>query len=160
MLDGPSVVAALKACGVTHVVWIPDTELGQWESALVSEPALKLVRACREGEALAIAAGLHLGGKHPVVMIQCTGFFEAGDTLRNLLHDLKLPLFLVIGVRSWYAHQEARTSDTCPLFTEPIVYAWKLHYTLLEKRHTADDLAHAYRVSQHEDRPFAVLLAE
>ena len=28
MLDGPAVVAALKACGVTHVIWIPDSELG------------------------------------------------------------------------------------------------------------------------------------
>ena len=34
MLDGPSVVAALKESGVTHVVWIPDTELGRWEPAL------------------------------------------------------------------------------------------------------------------------------
>ena len=31
MNDGSAVVAALTACGVTHVIWIPDTELGQWE---------------------------------------------------------------------------------------------------------------------------------
>ena len=35
MLDGPSVVAALKSCGVTHAIWIPDTELGPWEPAPV-----------------------------------------------------------------------------------------------------------------------------
>src|SRR5439155_232893 len=79
MLDGPSVATALKSCGVTHVVWIPDSELGLWEAAFSADPGLQLVRACREGEAIAIAAGLLLGGKRPVVMIQCTGFFEAGD---------------------------------------------------------------------------------
>src|ERR1700678_3334351 len=101
MLDGPSVAAALCQCGVTHVVWIPDTELGTWESALKSAPGLSLVRVCREGEAFAVAAGLHLGGKRPIVVLQCTGLFEAGDALRNVLHDLHLPLFMVIGIRSY-----------------------------------------------------------
>src|SRR6185437_16206696 len=79
MLDGPSVVAALQDCGVTHVVWIPDSDLGQWDSALSTASGLQLLRVCREGEAIALAAGLHLGGRRPIVVIQCTGLFEAGD---------------------------------------------------------------------------------
>src|SRR5436189_3844367 len=82
MLDGPSVVAALKECGVTHVIWVPDSEVGTWEPALTGPDGLPLVRVCREGEAFGVAAGLYLGGKWPVVIIQCTGLFEAGDALR------------------------------------------------------------------------------
>jgi sulfopyruvate decarboxylase TPP-binding subunit len=160
MLDGPSVVAALKGCGVTHVVWIPDSELGLWEPALRDDRDLRLVRACREGEALAIAAGLHLGGKKPIAVIQCTGLFEAGDSLRNLVHDMKLPLFLVVGVRSYYAHQKRATGDTCPVFTEPILQAWQIPYVLLDERHSAADLAAAYRQAQEERRAGAVLVAE
>jgi sulfopyruvate decarboxylase TPP-binding subunit len=157
MLDGPSVVAALKECGVTHVVWIPDSEIGTWEPALLAEPALQLLRVCREGEAIAVAAGLYLGGKRPVVMMQCTGLFDAGDALRNFVHDLKLPLFFVIGVRSYYLHQEGKTSDTCPVFTEPILRAWELPYVVFDRRHTAADLAAAYRQARGAS---AVLLAE
>jgi sulfopyruvate decarboxylase TPP-binding subunit len=160
MFDGPAVVAALKECGVTHVVWIPDSELGRWEPALRDDPTLQLVRVCREGEAIAVAAGLHLGGKRPVVMIQCTGLFEAGDSLRNLLHDLKLPLFFVVGVRSYYLHQEGKTADTCPVFTEPILRAWQIPYVLLDNRNTPADLAAAYRQARAENRAGAVLLAE
>jgi sulfopyruvate decarboxylase TPP-binding subunit len=160
MLDGPSVVAAFKECGITHVVWIPDSELGAWEPALRSESALELIRVCREGEAIAVAGGLHLGGKWPIVLIQCTGLFEAGDALRNLVHDLKLPLFLVVGVRNYYAHQEGKTADTCPVFTEPIVRAWQIPYVLLDRRHTAADLAAAYRQAQADKRAGIVLLAE
>jgi sulfopyruvate decarboxylase subunit alpha len=160
MLDGPSVVAALKECGVTHVVWVPDSETGTWEAALARDPDIRLIRVCREGEAFAVAAGLHLGGKQPLIVIQCTGLFEAGDALRNVLHDLKLPLFLVVGVRSWYAHQEGKSVDTCPLFTEPILQAWKVPYVLLDKRHTAQDLAAAYRQARAENRAGAVLIAE
>jgi sulfopyruvate decarboxylase subunit alpha len=160
MLDGPSVAAALQDCGVSYVVWIPDSEVGTWEDALLAAPGLQLLRVCREGEAIAVAAGLYLGGKQPLVIIQCTGLFEAGDALRNFVHDLKLPLFFVIGVRSWYAHQQGKTSDTCPVFTEPIVQAWRLPYVWLDRRHTAADLAAAYRQAKAEGRAGAVLLAE
>ena len=160
MLDGPAVVAALKGCGVTHVIWIPDSELGTWEPALAGPGGLPLVRVCREGEAIGVAAGLLIGGQRPVVLIQCTGLFEAGDALRNLVHDLKLPLFFVIGVRNWYAHQEGKTADNCPVFTEPILQAWRLPYVLLDRRHTPADLAAAYRQARAERRAGAVLLAE
>jgi len=160
MLDGPSVVAALKECGITHVIWIPDSELGTWEPALRAEPDLQLIRVCREGEAIAVAAGLLLGGKRPVVLIQCTGLFEAGDALRNIVHDLKLPLFLVVGLRSYYAYQQGGTRDTCPVFAEPILQTWKIPYVLLDRRHTAADLAATYRQAQVEKRAGAVLLAE
>ena len=160
MFDGPAVVAALKQCGVTHVVWLPDSELGTWEAALTGPDGLPLVRVCREGEALAVAAGLMLGGQRPIVMIQCTGLFEAGDALRNVVHDLKLPLFLIVGVRNWYAHQEGKTGDSCPVFTEPILQAWRLPYTLFDRRHGPADLAQAYRQAQAERRAAAVLIAE
>lgn len=160
MLDGSSIVAALKNCGITHVVWIPDSELGTWEEALSQEPALSLLRVCREGEAFTVAAGLHLGGKKPIVMVQCTGFFEAGDAVRNVLHDMKLPLFFVVGVRSYYLHQRNATPDTCPVFTEPIMRAWQIPYIVLDNQNTANDLADAYRKAQTEKRAGAVLLAE
>ena len=160
MLDGPSVAAALQECGVTHVVWIPDSELGTWEPALRAARKLSLIRACREGEAIGVAAGLLLGNARPVVAMQCTGLFEAGDALRNLVHDLKLPLFFVIGVRNWYAHQEGKTADNCPVFTEPILQAWRLPYVLLDRRHMAADLAAAYRQAQEQKRAGAVLVAE
>jgi sulfopyruvate decarboxylase TPP-binding subunit len=158
MLDGPSAVAALKSCGVTHAVWIPDSLLGRWEDALACDSELKLVRVCREGEALAVAAGLLLGGKRPVVLLQCTGLFEAGDALRNVVHDLRLPLFLVVGVRNLLAHRRGATSDSCPIFTEPFLQAWRVPYTLLEADASAQDLVKAYRDA--EGRAAAVLLPE
>jgi sulfopyruvate decarboxylase TPP-binding subunit len=160
MLDGPAVTAALKQCGVTHVIWIPDTHLGTWEQALLAEPSLRLIRVCREGEALAVAGGLLLGGQKPIVLVQCTGFFEAGDALRNIVHDLKLPLFLIVGLRGHYAYQQGKTGDTCPVFAEPIVKAWKLPYVLFTEDQGGADLVAAYRQAQAENRAGAILLAE
>lgn len=131
MLEGHEVVAVLKEHGVTHVVWLPDSHIGCWDEALRSDAHLRLIRVAREGEAIGVAAGLLLGGKRPVVMIQCTGLFEAGDALRNVVHDLRLPLFLVVGIRSWLDYQAGKSWDSAPRFTLPILDAWQMPYTML-----------------------------
>jgi sulfopyruvate decarboxylase TPP-binding subunit len=160
MIDGPALVAALKDCGISHVIWIPDSELGAWDQALSTAREVQLIRVCREGEAMAVAAGLLLGGRRPLVVIQCTGLFEAGDSLRNVIHDLKLPLFLVIGVRGYRAYQRQGTTDTCPVFAEPVLRAWQIPYLLFDHQHTAADLAAAYRQARAENRAGAVLIPE
>ncbi|MFO0964924.1 MAG: thiamine pyrophosphate-binding protein [Gemmataceae bacterium] len=159
MIDGNELVEALEREGVTHVVWIPDSELGTWEPALSSAKSLALIRVCREGEAFAIAAGLWLGGKKPIVVVQCTGLFEAGDALRNVLHDLQLPLFFIVGVRSWHVHQQGKGVDTCPIFTEPILQAWRVPYDLLADA-AAGDVSAAYRRCLAEGTARALLIAE
>src|SRR5947208_14169118 len=90
MLDPAAAVGHLEAAGFTHVVWIPDSALGPWEAALTSSTRLKLIRPCREGEAIGVAAGLMLGGARPVAGVQCNGILEAWDALRNVDHDLYL----------------------------------------------------------------------
>jgi sulfopyruvate decarboxylase TPP-binding subunit len=160
MLNGPEVAKVLSECGVSHVVWIPDSAIGEWEPALLAEPSLSMIRVCREGEAIAVAAGLLLGGKKPIVLIQCTGLFEAGDALRNVVHDLKLPLFLIVGLRSYYAHKQGKGFDTCPLFAEPILQTWRIAYSLFDDSRTAQDLAAAYQEAQAGKRAGAILLAE
>jgi sulfopyruvate decarboxylase TPP-binding subunit len=161
MLDGSAVTAALEDCGITHVVWIPDSLIGTWEAALLQSKGIRLVRACREGEAIAIAGGLLLGGAKPLVMMQCTGLFEAGDALRNIVHDMKLPLLMIVGVRNYSAHQAGRTTDNCPAFTEPILQAWKLPHGLLNPTcASGDDLRAVLRDRQRSGEAGVVLLAE
>ena len=50
---------------------------------------------------MAIAAGLWVGGKRPVVLIQNTGMFESGDSIRGLALDVDFPLVMMIGYRGW-----------------------------------------------------------
>ncbi len=128
MLGPTDIVSALAAAGFTHLVWIPDSHLGTWEAAL-SGSRLAPIRPCREGEAVGIAIGLMLGGARPLVVVQCTGFFEAGDAVRNAVHDLKLPLKMVIGVRGERAVRAGTGGDNCPHFAARLVAAWELPHT-------------------------------
>ena len=132
MFTATQVVGLLQELSFTHVVTIPDSTLGQWEDDLKACDSIEYVGVCREGEAWAVAAGLHLGGAAPLVMIQCTGLFESGDSLRNALFDYRLPLFAVIGYRS-FLNQSTLPGDTCLSFTEPILEAWGMDWVLYDQ---------------------------
>ncbi len=160
MTDASAVVAALEGAGFTHLVWIPDSALGTWDEALEASK-LKPIRPCREGEAIGIAAGLMLGGAKPVVAMQCTGYFEAGDAVRNVVHDLKLPLKLIIGVRSWRAMRAGKSADNCPHFAERIVQAWELPYTPCDPATCTSEKRSALIKWLHDEpAASAILLAE
>lgn len=159
MFSGSQIAELLTSLGFTHVVGVPDSTLGQWYVAIEREPSLRLVRVCREGEAWGVAAGLYLGGATPLVMIQCTGLFESGDALRNVLHDWKLPIFSIIGYRS-YLSQETLPGDTCLVFTEPILDAWKIEWRLVRQPSELNIIAAHYRACQDAGNPGAIVIAE
>ena len=157
MFTGEQIEPLLVRLGVTHVVWLPDTAIGPWEAALERSAAVRLVRVCREGEAWTVAAGLHLGGMQPLVVIQNTGLFESGDALRNVLFDLRLPLYAVIGYRSYLV---ADSPDSAKHFTEPILAAWGLDYILLDRPEKLPQWEEHYAACRAAGRPGAALIAE
>jgi len=158
VITGDQIVPLLHRVGITHVVMVPDSTLGQWQSAIEASD-IHLVRVCREGEAWQVAAGLHLGGAEPLVVIQCTGLFESGDGLRNAIHDWQLPLRCVIGYRS-YLNQETLPGDTCLMFTEPILDTWKIPYRLITAPEQMEQIAEHWEACRAAGAPGAALIAE
>ena len=159
MFSGEQVAGLLKELGVTHVITVPDSTIGRWEAAIEQSGSVRLVRVCREGEAWQVAAGLHLGGATPLVMIQCTGLFESGDALRNVLHDWKLPVFAIIGYRS-YLDQAKLPGDTCLVFTEPVLDAWRIDYRLITSPSQLGAIRDHFISCRGEGRAGAALIGE
>jgi sulfopyruvate decarboxylase TPP-binding subunit len=158
MFTGEQIASLFTSLGITHVLSVPDSTIGRWEEAIV-QSGIALVRVCREGEAWAVAGGLYLGGARPLVMIQCTGLFESGDALRNMLHEWKLPLYSVIGYRS-YLSQETLPGDTSLVFTEPILAAWQLDVRLVTQPSQLGTIAEHYAQCRAAGRPGVALIAE
>jgi sulfopyruvate decarboxylase TPP-binding subunit len=159
MFTGDQIADLLVELGVTHVITVPDSTIGRWGDALERTPGLRVVRVCREGEAWAVAMGLHFGGATPVVLIQCTGLFESGDSLRNVLYDWKVPVFSIIGYRS-YLNQDTLPGDTCLVFTEPVLDAWRIPYKLITDAAQLNDIRAHYLRCRTDGVPGAALIAE
>lgn len=158
-ISGKTIVEFLGRRRISHLVWIPDTALGRWNDDVSSAAGLIVVRPTREGEAIGIAGGLWLGGARPIVAMQCTGFFEAGDALRNLLFDLGIPLFLIVGCRSYFARLRG-SADTAPRFAEPILQAWGLEYSVIDRPADAERLSAIHQRAEDSARPHVLLVAE
>jgi len=157
MFPAAQVARLIADLGVTHVVWLPDSGIGPWETALESSSAFRLLRVAREGEAWGLAAGLHIGGQRPLVVMQTTGIFESGDALRNVLFDLRLPLYAVVGYRSYLIEN---SPDTAKHFAEPILRAWGLDYVLLKRPDELPRLREHFLACQAAGKPGVTLIAE
>ena len=156
ILHPSSVVAELKKNNISHVVWLPDSETNFMFQLLTNEPTLDLVPVCREGETMAIAAGLWVGGKRPIVLIQNTGICEAGDSIRGLGLDVNQPLVMLVGYRGWSRH--GLTKDSAARFIEHILHAWGITYYLIETDEDADRISLAIEEADRTSKPVAVLV--
>ena len=151
-LTGEKILDELKKCGVTHIVWLLGSELRFMYEAMISQKEITLVPFCREGEGVAIAAGLILGGKKPVVLYQNAGLYEAGDSLRLVSFELHLPLLMLIGYRGW------RGTDSAGIILEPTLDAWGIKYYLVQSDEDVGKISIGDKEAQETNKPVAILI--
>ena len=156
VLHPSSIIPELKKNNITHVVWLPDSETNFMYHQLLADPDIDLVPVCREGETMAIAAGLWVGGKRPAVLIQNTGIMESGDSIRGLGLDVDQPLLMLIGYRGWDRHGVTR--DSAARFIEHILHAWGINYYLIEVDEDAPRISLAVEEANRTSKPVAVLM--
>lgn len=157
-LTAQKVLNELKKCGITHIVWLPDSEARFMYDAMKNLPGIALVPVCHEAEAPAIAAGLIVGGKNPVVLHQNTGFFECGDSLRGVILDTKLPLLIMLGYRGYRGG--GKLSGSAAIYLEPILDAWGIKHYLLESDDDVKKISLAYQEAHDTSHPVAVLIGK
>jgi len=149
-------IKELESNDVTHVVWLPDTETSFLYQAISKNNQIQIIPICRVAESIPIAAGLWIGGKNPVVMIQNTGLFEAGDSIRGLAVDINLPLVIIVGYRGWTRNGVIK--DSAAIYTEPTLNAWGLKYYLIDSDNDLDRISLAFQESQKEQKPIVCLI--
>ena len=156
VLHPASIIAELKKNQISHVVWLPDSETNFMYQQLTVDPDIDLIPVCREGETMAIAAGLWVGGRKPVVLIQNTGVMESGDSVRGLGLDVSQPLVMLIGYRGWDRH--GVTTDSAARFIEHILHTWGINYYLVETDVDASRISLAMEEAERTSKPVAVLI--
>ena len=150
-------LAQVEALGFTHVLLIPDSESRLLYDA-VRHSALSLITPCREGESIAIAAGLWTGGRKPLVVLQNTGLMEAGDALRGCGLGPRVPLRLMVGWRGYSGAMAGRAPiDSAYTYTEPLLAAWGIPFWRLMGDEDLPTLATMDRTAEETAFPAAVV---
>src|SRR5260370_2427233 len=96
-----------------HLGWIlsvPDTHQKSVLAALDKEGAIRVLTCATEDEAVAIAAGLYIGGEPVALMIQHAGLYASVNTLRGVALDGRLPVFYMIGLLGREKDRDPRDS--------------------------------------------------
>jgi len=157
-LNPETVLAEMKKNGVTHVVWLPDSETNWLYMLMKNDPELDLIPVSREGQAFSVAAGLSVGGKNPIILIQNTGMMESGDSLRGWCLGMNIPVVMMVGYRGYTRH--GVNSDTAATYTERFLNAFGIQYYLVENDSDAERISVAFEEAQQTKRPVAILVGD
>ena len=148
----------MKKNGVTHVVWLPDSETNWLFVLMKADPSLTLVGVNREGLAFSAASGIYAGGKTPLILIQNTGLMESGDSMRGWTMGMEVPVVLMVGYRGYTRH--GVNKDTAATYTERFLNAFNIQYYLVEDDADAERISIAFAEAKKTKRPVAVLVAD
>jgi sulfopyruvate decarboxylase alpha subunit len=90
----------LWAGGCRDVVYVPDNPLSHILAAFGRDhPEVRATLATREEEAVGIAAGLHLGGAKPALLMQSSGVGNTLNALGSLLVAYQIPIVMIVSMR-------------------------------------------------------------
>ena len=138
MLPGKSIIQAVKRAGVEYILSVPDIVTSDGLLWPISrDPDFKLVRVCKEDEAVSIAAGLSFSDIRALILIQNTGFMDSINAIRVMAVEYQLPICLMVGLQGKEPHlmpeESAKYSvRICP----PIADAIEIEHHLIND--TAD----------------------
>ena len=159
MASAEKIVNELKRHQITHAIGVPDNGSARIYELLRIEPEIEVITVTREGEAFAVAAGLYVGGKKPVIIIQNTGFLESGDAFRGTVVNMQVPVVVFIGYRGYRNRDtDGQWIDSVARFLEPTLEAWNLPYEMLETDNDIRCIGAAFEKTEATSLPAAVLL--
>lgn len=161
-LGGRAAVAALRRNRVDHVVTVPDwVQLSMHAQLAQGTDGIRLLNVCSENQCITIGAGLTLGGRRPMLVMQNQGFYNCINTLRAVCMDARVPLVFMVGqFGREYAnlgHDPRASRRTMVRILEPVLETLGLPFWRVD---SADDLARideAYATAQQR-RTAALLL--
>ena len=159
MASAQQIVNELKKQGITHAVGVPDNGSARIYELLRAAPEIEVITVTREGEAFAIASGLYVGGKKPVIIIQNTGLLESGDAIRGTVFNMRVPVVVFIGYRGYHNRDaDGQWIDSVASFLEPTLKAWNLPYEMLETDNEISCIRRVFETTEATSLPAAVLL--
>ena len=157
---GELICEELKRNGVEYIAWLPDSETHFMHYPMLNDPALRVIQVCAEGEAVGICAGMHMGGKRGVVLMENQGAFDSGNVLKWAV-GLRFPLVLLIGYlgyRDLEDTPEGKTRRGQREVTEPFLEALGIPYELVDSDEEVSRISDAFSRAERDSKPVALLL--
>jgi sulfopyruvate decarboxylase TPP-binding subunit len=158
-LKGANILAAIKA-SVEFVLAVPDIVTSKGLLfPIADDPALRLVRVCKEDECIGIASGLHYSNKRALILIQYTGFLDSLNAIRAVAIEYKQPICMMIGL---LGHEPERAPQQSGRYgvriIEPICDAMGIPHHLISQDADVAKIKPAIDKAYADSFPVAMLI--
>lgn len=156
---GADIIAAVKRSGIATVVALPDIVTSEnvlWP--ISRDPALRLVRVCKEDEGVSICAGLALTGTHALLLMQHTGLFDSLNSIRAIAVEYRFGLCMIVGLQGMEPDRDPPQSDKYGLrIVEPVLDAMQVDHARLGLQGDETRIPSAFVQARISKRPFVFL---
>ncbi|APR39087.1 phosphonopyruvate decarboxylase [Paraburkholderia sp. SOS3] len=160
MIEAAQFVEAARERGFDWYAGVPCSYLTPFINYVLQDPNLHYVSAANEGDAVAFVAGVTLGGKRGVTMMQNSGLGNAVSPLTSLTWTFRLPQLLIV---TWRGQpgvpdepQHALMGPITPAMLDTMEIPWETFPTEADAIGPALD-----RATRHMDetgRPYALVM--
>src|SRR6476469_2937197 len=152
-------VQSLKEAGINFMTYLPETRLSQIVPLIRDDPAMELIAAASEQEAVTIAAGATLGGKQAAVYMENTGIYVSSYSLLAVGKPLGVPILVVAGYLGGVPDQRnSFLYATIGSHTIPVLQGLGIEYMILEDGDRLEvKIKDAVRAANALRGPFALL---
>src|SRR3979490_3070991 len=157
-VSASAIVQEMLALGITHVINVPDTHQRTVLAELARQSRIRVLTACTEDEAIAINAGLWVGGQRPMLSIQQVGLLAAMNNVKGIAMDARIPTCMLVGYFGRDVTRTARDNAARAIhLIEPTLDTWGIPYFPIEGPDDVSAVARAYNHSLAHLRPSGIL---
>lgn len=150
---------AIRAARVQDVVLVPDTHQRTLLDALMADDEIRTVHCSTEDEAVAVSAGLIIGGRRPMMQIQHAGLYACVNNLRGVGIDGRFPIVLLIGLLGRDPELAPRDDGGSMVrLAEPLLETLDIPSRLLDGAEDLHRVSEAFTEALEREGPVALLV--
>jgi sulfopyruvate decarboxylase TPP-binding subunit len=158
-IPAPILLDALREAGVTDVVAVPDTHQRSLIELLQAAADIRFIQTTTEDEAVALAAGLIVGGRRPIVQIQHAGLYACVNNIRGVGIDGEFPIVFLIGLLGRDVGKAPRDNfGSMVRYAEPILETLQIPSHLLDGPDDVHQIQAAFAEAEERGAPVAILV--
>ena len=160
MINAEAFIEAARDHGFSRYTGVPCSYLTPFINYVINDEQLSYISSANEGDAVATAAGLALGGQRAVAMMQNSGLGNAVNPLTSLAHTFSIPVLLIVTWRGKPGSKDEPQHELMGKITGDLFDLMDIPWEPFpaEERDIGPVLERATRYFAARQRPYALLM--
>ena len=162
MINAETFIEAARGLGFTHYTGVPCSYLTPFINYVINDDRLSYISSANEGDAVAAAAGLTVGGRRAVAMMQNSGLGNAVNPLTSLANTFDIPVLLIVTHRGKPGRRDEPQHELMGKITGDLFDLMEIPREPFpaDERDIGPALERANRYLTERQRPYALLMEQ